>query len=123
MLLYCKKKFTIQNDQVHFTKKASDWVVFIIPRHENPLYTDQLETPILEFIHSPLLGEFRNVFQAKQWLTIDSPLLENFGKDYLRKLLQQFNYETEGILSVVPFTIKKPRELLDQTFHNLNELP
>ena len=74
--------------------------------------TDELETSILELICNLQLGKSNNVFEAKRLLAIDPSLSANFDKDHLHSLFSNFNYETEGIVSMASFNVRRLKELL-----------
>jgi hypothetical protein len=77
---------------------------------------------ILKVICNLRLGNYKNVYKAKQTLTTGSILRANFGQDDLCQVIKDFKFETKGTLELVSLMLPKMIELLNASLDQFQKL-
>lgn len=77
--------------------KTSMWYQVKVPEIEDPFDRNDMETSVLNVVRNLGLGEFNNVFEAKQRLMRRSLFPANFQREDLFKMLLNFQGESDTI--------------------------
>ncbi len=94
-----------------------------IPQFEEPIITDKFTTTVLELICHLQLGDYNNVFEAKQCLAGGQLLPPNFNHRDIIAVLRNLDYESNENVVQLPLTLTKVRHLLDIDLPHLEHLP